>query len=322
MSEVKDYYKTLGVEKSASKEEIKKAYRDLARKYHPDLNPDDNKAEEKFKEIQEAYEVLYDDQKRQQYDTFGNMNYNSQAGNQGFSGSYHFSGDIPSFEEIFKDVFGFSGSSRKGGRSSDPFSDLLGGFTTGGYRQKKPQNIEHSITIDFYTAIRGGNKDLTINSQDNRGKRTSEKIEVKIPQGVRDGAKIRVKGKGEQLGNKRGDLILKVKVKPHKLFKRDKDNISLELPITFYEAAIGTTIDVPTIDGNAQVVIPSGVQNGSKLRLRNKGVKNIKSKKSGDQYVIIKVVMPEKMSSETKEHLEDISKSDPYNPRKDLEKYL
>ena len=131
MSEVKDYYKTLGVSKSASKDEIKKAYRDLARKYHPDLNPNDKKAEDKFKEIQEAYEVLYDDQKRQQYDTFGSMNFNRQAGNQGFSGTYHFSGDIPSFEEIFKDVFGFTGSARKGARSSDPFSDLFSGFTAG-----------------------------------------------------------------------------------------------------------------------------------------------------------------------------------------------
>ena len=322
MNDVKDYYKTLGVSKSATKDEIKKAYRDLARKYHPDLNPDDKSAEEKFKTIQEAYEVLYDDQKRQQYDTFGDMNFKNQAGGQGFSGTYHFSGDIPSFEEIFKDVFGFGGSRRQGGRSSDPFSDIFSGFTGGAYKQHSVRNTEHTIAIDFYTAINGGTKDLTINSLDNKGKKTSEKISVKIPQGVNDGAKIRVKGKGEQARGKRGDLILKVKVKPHKLFTREKDNISIELPITFYEAALGTAVEVPTIDGKAKVVIPKGVQNGSKLRMKNKGVKNLKTKKTGDQYVIIKVVMPKKISSEALKQIEDISKTDSYNPRKDLEKYL
>ncbi|MGI9533930.1 MAG: DnaJ C-terminal domain-containing protein [Thermodesulfobacteriota bacterium] len=322
MSDVKDYYKTLGVSKSASKDDIKKAYRDLARKYHPDLNPNDKNAEENFKTIQEAYEVLYDDQKRQQYDTFGNMNFNNQAGNRGTTGTYHFSGDIPSFEEIFKDVFGFSGSKRQGGRSSDPFSELFSGFTTGGYKQQGVQNVEHTITIDFYSAINGGSKDLTINSQDNRGNKTTEKISVKIPPGVNDGSKIRVKGKGEQARSNRGDLILKVKVKPHKLFTRDKDNISIILPVTFYEAALGTTVEVPTIDGNAQIVIPKGIQNGSKLRLKNKGVKNLKTNKSGDQYVIIKIVMPKKIKSETLKQMEEISESDPYNPRKEIEKYL
>lgn len=160
MNKVKDYYKTLGVSKSASKEEIKKAYRDLARKYHPDLNPDDKKAEDKFKSIQEAYEVLYDDQKRQQYNTFGNVNFNNRSGGQGFSGAYNFSGDIPSFEEIFKDVFRFSGQE---GRSSDPFSSMFSGFSTGRYSQRQPKNTEHNITIDFHTAIKGESNPLLSN---------------------------------------------------------------------------------------------------------------------------------------------------------------
>ncbi len=328
MSKVKDYYKSLGISKSASKDEVKKAYRDLARKYHPDLNPGDKKAEEKFKEIQEAYEVLYDDQKRQQYDTFGNSGFSSQAGGgPGFSGSYTYSGDIPGFDEIFKDIFrsagGRGGSSRQQSRGrTDPLNDLFGNFGRGGFSEQKPKNTQHEITVDFNTAIKGGTKDLTINSRDTRGKQKSEKLSVKIPPGVDTGSKIRVQGKGEQVGNKRGDLILKVKVLPHKIFKREKNNIVIDLPVTFYEAALGTKVDVPTLEGNAKMVIPPGVQSGTKLRLKNKGVKNLKTGKNGDQYVIIKIVMPDKLDEKVLERLEEIKSSNPYNPRKDLEKYI
>lgn len=327
MSKVKDYYNTLGITKSASKDEIKKAYRDLARKYHPDLNPDNKNAEDKFKEIQEAYEVLYDDQKRQQYDTFGSSGFNSQAGGgPGFSGSYTYSGDIPSFDDIFKDIFNFSGGQggprqQTRGRTGN-INDLFGNFGRGaGFSEQKPKNTQHEITVDFDTAIKGGTKDLTINSRDTRGKQKSEKLSVKIPPGVDTGSKIRVQGKGEQVGNKRGDLILMVKVQPHKIFRRDKNNIVVDLPITFYEAALGTKVDVPTIDGKAQMVIPPGVQNGSKLRLKNKGVKNIKTGNNGDQYVIIKVVMPDKADKKVLDKLEEIKNSSPYNPRIELEKY-
>jgi len=328
MSKVKDFYKTLGITKSSSKDEIKKAYRDLARKYHPDLNPDNKDAEEKFKEIQEAYEVLYDDQKRQQYDAFGSTGFSSQpGGGPGFSNSYTYSGNIPSFDEIFKDIFSYTGgqggSYRQQSRGgSDSLNDLFGNFgKTRGFSNQKPKNTQHEITVDFNTAINGGTKDLTINSRDTRGKQKSEKLSVKIPPGVDNGSKIRVNGKGEQIGNKRGDLILKVKVQPHKIFRREKNNIILDLPVTFYEAALGTKVDVPTIDGNAQMVIPSGVQNGSKLRLKNKGVKNIKTGKNGDQYVIIKIVMPDKIDENVLDKLEDIKNTNPYNPRIEFEKY-
>ncbi len=328
MSKVKDYYKTLGISKSSSKDEIKKAYRDLARKYHPDLNPDNKNAEEKFKEIQEAYEVLYDDQKRQQYDAFGSTGFNSQPrGGPGFSSSYTYSGDIPSFDEIFKDIFSYAGGQggpfrqQTRGRS-DKLNDLFGNFGRGaGFSEQKPKNTQHEITVDFNTAIKGGTKDLTINSRDTRGKQKSEKLSVKIPPGVDTGSKIRIQGKGEQIGNKRGDLILKVKVQTHKIFRREKNNIVIDLPVTFYEAALGTKVDVPTIDGNARMVIPPGVQNGSKLRLKNKGVKNIKTGKNGDQYVIIKIVMPDKIDKNVLDKLEEIKNSNPYNPRKDFEQF-
>jgi len=328
MSKVKDYYKTLDISKSSSKDEIKKAYRDLARKYHPDLNPDNKNAEEKFKEIQEAYEVLYDDQKRQQYDAFGSTGFNSQPrGGPGFSSSYTYSGDIPSFDEIFKDIFSYAGGQggpfrqQTRGRS-DKLNDLFGNFGRGaGFSEQKPKNTQHEITVDFNTAIKGGTKDLTINSRDTRGKQKSEKLSVKIPPGVDTGSKIRIQGKGEQIGNKRGDLILKVKVQTHKIFRREKNNIIIDLPVTFYEAALGTKVDVPTIDGNARMVIPPGVQNGSKLRLKNKGVKNIKTGKNGDQYVIIKIVMPDKIDKNVLDKLEEIKNSNPYNPRKDFEQF-
>ncbi len=328
MSKVKDYYKTLSISKSSSKDEIKKAYRDLARKYHPDLNPDNKNAEEKFKEIQEAYEVLYDDQKRQQYDAFGSTGFNSQPrGGPGFSSSYTYSGDIPSFDEIFKDIFSYAGGQggpfrqQTRGRS-DKLNDLFGNFGRGaGFSEQKPKNTQHEITVDFNTAIKGGTKDLTINSRDTRGKQKSEKLSVKIPPGVDTGSKIRIQGKGEQIGNKRGDLILKVKVQTHKIFRREKNNIVIDLPVTFYEAALGTKVDVPTIDGNARMVIPPGVQNGSKLRLKNKGVKNIKTGKNGDQYVIIKIVMPDKIDKNVLDKLEEIKNSNPYNPRKDFEQF-
>ena len=328
MSKVKDYYKTLGISKSSSKDEIKKAYRDLARKYHPDLNPDNKNAEEKFKEIQEAYEVLYDDQKRQQYDAFGSTGFNSQPrGGPGFSSSYTYSGDIPSFDEIFKDIFSYAGGQggpfrqQTRGRS-DKLNDLFGNFGRGaGFSEQKPKNTQHEITVDFNTAIKGGTKDLTINSRDTRGKQKSEKLSVKIPPGVDTDSKIRIQGKGEQIGNKRGDLILKVKVQTHKIFRREKNNIIIDLPVTFYEAALGTKVDVPTIDGNARMVIPPGVQNGSKLRLKNKGVKNIKTGKNGDQYVIIKIVMPDKIDKNVLDKLEEIKNSNPYNPRKDFEQF-
>lgn len=324
MAKATDYYKILGLSKNASKEEIKKAYRELARKYHPDLNSGDKKAEEKFKEIQEAHEVLSDDEKRRSYDMFGSAGFSAggSRGNQGHPGGFSYSGNFSGFEDIFKDIFGFEGSTRTSHRTSDPFKDIFGFTSGGGFETEKNKNIEHQTNIDFSTAINGGTRDITIKSHDARGNKTSEKITVKIPPGVDNGSKIRVQGKGEISRGKRGDLILKVRVSPHPIFKREKDNIYLELPITFYEAALGTKVEVPTIDGRASVVIPPGVQNGTKLRLKNKGVKNVKTTKRGDQFVVVKITMPKKMVDKVKKQLEEISSENPYNPRKDFEKYL
>ena len=333
MAAARDYYKILGVSKNASKEDIKKAYRSLARKYHPDLNPDDKMAEEKFKELQEAHEVLSDEEKRKTYDMFGSAEFRPggqttwrRAGDPGGS-SYQYtysSKDFPGFEDIFKDIFGFRGDPRArrgtGRGTGGAFRDIF----TYASREKptKGKDLEYQIEIDFNTAIKGGVRDISISRQKLNNVIT-EKLSVKIPAGVATGSKIRVQGKGESGGRgDKGDLYLRIKVKPHPMFKRKQDDIYLELPITYYEAALGKQVDVPTIDGTAKVSIPSGVQNGTKLRLKGKGVQNVKTKVRGNQYVEIKIVMPDNIKESDKEIFEKLAESNPYDPRTKFSRYM
>jgi len=333
MASVKDYYKILGVSKNATKDEIKKAYRSLARKYHPDHNPDNKESEEKFKEVQEAHEVLSDEEKRKTYDMFGSAEFRPggqttwrKAGDPGGKNyQYTYSSqDFTGFEDIFKDIFGFGGDPRArrstGGRSGGGFRDIFSQAT----REKpvKGKDLEYQIEIDFNTAIKGGVRDITISRQKLNNVNT-EKLSVKIPPGVSTGSRIRVQGKGESSGRgDQGDLFLRIKVKPHPIFKRRGDDIHLELPITFYEAALGKQVDIPTIDGTANLSIPSGVQSGAKLRLKGKGVPNIKSKKRGDQYVVVKVVMPDNIKDSDKKIFEELAESNPYDPRTKFSKYM
>ncbi|MCZ6684909.1 MAG: DnaJ domain-containing protein [Candidatus Dadabacteria bacterium] len=333
MAAARDYYKILGVSKNASKEDIKKAYRSLARKYHPDLNPDDKMAEEKFKELQEAHEVLSDEEKRKTYDMFGSAEFRPggqttwrRAGDPGGS-SYQYtysSKDFPGFEDIFKDIFGFRGDPRArrgaGRGAGGTFRDIFSYAS----REKptKGKDLEYQIEIDFDTAIKGGVRDISISRQKLNNVIT-EKLSVKIPAGVATGSKIRVQGKGESGGRgDKGDLYLRIKVKPHPIFKRKQDDIYLELPITYYEAALGKQVDVPTIDGTAKVSIPSGVQNGTKLRLKGKGVQNVKTKARGNQYVEIKIVMPDNIKESDKELFEKLAESNPYDPRTKFSRYM
>ncbi len=325
MSAAKDYYKTLGVSRNASKEDIKKAYRELARKYHPDLNPNDKNAEEKFKEIQEAYEVLSKDDKRKQYDTFGSTGFGpggfgGRPGGQGFSGGYRYTGGFGGFDDVFRDIFGFGGASRGSRRAGgDPFSDIFShteDFST-------TKDVEHEVVVDFFTAINGGNKEINISSRDAMGRTTSERISVKIPAGITEGSKVRVAGKGEQdRTGRRGDLLLKVKISPHPVFRREKDDIYIDLPVTMYEAGLGAEVNVPTLEGSASVVVPPGIKNGTKLRLKNKGIKNARTGKKGDQYVVIKIEMPPKIDKDLEKKLQEIKSNNPYNPRKKLEDYM
>jgi len=335
MAEVKDYYQILGISKDASKEDIKKAYRNLARKYHPDLNPDNKNAEEKFKELQEAHEVLSDEEKRKTYDMFGSAEFRPggqttwrRAGDPG-GGNYNYtysSKDFPGFEDIFKDIFGFGTGPRARrstgrGTGGNTFRDIFSNYSS---REKpaKGKDLEYQIEIDFDTAIKGGGRDITISRQ-KLNNVNSEKLSVKIPPGVATGSKIRIKGKGESGGRgNKGDLYLRIKVKPHPILKRKLDDIYLELPVTFYEAALGKQVDVPTIDGAAKLSIPPGVQNGTKLRLKGKGVQNIRTKARGDQYVVVKIVMPDNIKEGDKKIFEELAESNPYDPRTKFSKYM
>jgi len=314
MGPKRDYYDILGVSRTVSKEDIKKAYRKLARQYHPDLNPENKEAEEKFKEIQEAYEVLSNDDQRKTYDMFGAADYRPGAGRgrtarSGFEDlpGFEFSfGNISGFNELFKDIFGDIGGPRRRTRA-------------------RGRDVNYILEIDFDTSIKGGIKDLSITKETSGRPIETETISVRIPGGIDTGSRVRVPGKGQPGigGGPRGDLYLTIKVTPHPLFQRNGDNIFLELPITIFEAMLGSQTSVPTIDGTTAVItIPPGVQNGTKLRLKGKGVPNPRTKTRGDQFVVVKVVIPKKITKEVKEKIEDLSETLQYDPRGHLRKYI
>jgi len=309
---MKDYYKILGVSRDASLEEIKKAYRRLALKYHPDRNPGDKEAEEKFKEINEAYAVLSDPEKRKQYDMFG-----AEGFRQRFTEEEIFRGfDIG---DLLKDL-GFS--------TSDIFSVIFGTgrggprvryttFTTGPYGEvfdfgprgpqgQRGQDLETELSVTLEEVTRGGERVLTLR----RPEGGEETIAVKIPPGVRDGQKLRIAGKGAPGfgGGPPGDLYVRVRVLPHPLFRREGDDIHLEREINFSEACLGTTIEVPTLDGPKVVKVPPGTPSGAKLRLRGLGLPRLKRRGRGDAYVTVKVRVPKSLSPEQKEAIEGLKR--------------
>ncbi|OKH19411.1 DnaJ C-terminal domain-containing protein [[Limnothrix rosea] IAM M-220] len=324
-ADFKDYYSILGVGKSASADEIKKKFRKLALKYHPDRNPGDTVAEEKFKEISEAYEVLSDTEKRQKYDQFGQ--YWQQAASAGSRGggnpygagvnvdfnNFDF-GDFGSFEEFISDLLGRGGGRSPGGYSrsanSGYYSDF--GFNTGaaGARPTTGANREANIQLTFAEAFRGVEKLLSLGS---------EKISVKIPPGVTTGKKIRVKGKGapSPTGGQPGDLYLIVQLTPHNFFEFDGDNLVCTLPITPAEAVLGTSVDVPTPDGSVTMRLPAGIKAGQSLRLRGKGWVKPKGDRT-DQLVKIEITVPKNPTAAEKECYEKLQAIGDYKPRQHL----
>jgi molecular chaperone DnaJ len=384
----KDYYKILGVSKSASQDEIKKAYRKLARKWHPDINPGDEKAEQTFKDISEAYDALGSEEKRKLYDEFGAeglqagfdaeqareyKKWQSFGGGAGArsrtAGGAQGFGQYQSYEDIFGDLFGFGGGGGGGPR----------GFSTGGRRTTKGRDIEHEMTIDMMSALRGFETELSMQkakacdrcsgSGDDPSSSAStcascggtgrmnvgdgpmnftkicpecggagqsratcpqcngsgqtvgvEKIRVNIPKGVKEGAKVRVSGKGEpgRGGGPPGDLFLVVHIKPHPLLKREGDDLHIDVPVTIHEAMAGGTATVPTVDGQVNVKIPAGSQSGRVLKLKGKGAINTKTKARGDLLARL-VVRPPKTDAadalKAAETLEEYYKED---VRKDL----
>ena len=353
----RDYYEVLGVSKTATDAEIKSAFRKLAKKYHPDVSKEENAAE-KFKEVQEAYTVLSDPEKRKKYDQFGHSAFqNNGGGAGGFQGFDGF--DFGDMGDIFDDIlggFGFSSNSRRSANGPRKGNDVL-------YR----------MTISFDEAVHGCEKDIDLDTVDNcpnchgeggfnsktcpecrgsgtisseqrtmfgsfltkttcpechgtgnifekkcpdcngKGKiRKNKTITVTVPAGIDNGNRLRLTGKGEagENGGRNGDLYLEFTVKDHDFYKRNEDDIYIDLPLTITEAVLGCTKEVPTIYGNVELTIPSGTQSLDKLRLRGKGIENVNTKRKGDMYAVVKVIMPEKLTKEQKSLFESLANTE------------
>ena len=312
----KDFYDVLGVGRNAAADQIRAAYRKLARKFHPDVNkaPD---ASAKFKEATEAYEVLGDPQKRKMYDQFGHAGpgmpfgegYPGGQGAPGGARSYQWSGSPGGRGINFEDLFG--GGRGFGGMSLDEILGALGGGGARGRRsrqQAEPEgrDLEHEVTLDFFQAIRGTKLPLRIQREGN-----AEDIEVKIPPGVHEGSRIRIRGKGVD----GGDLFIITHVHEHPYFRRDGDDIHVELPVSATEAALGAKVDVPTLDGMTTVTVPPGSSSQRKLRLRGRGIATLGGKDKGDQYVVLKIVVPPSVSLKGAELLRQFDAAEKFNPR-------
>jgi molecular chaperone DnaJ len=357
-ADAKDFYKTLGVNKDASQDEIKKAFRKLARKYHPDLNPGDKSSEQKFKEANEAYEVLSDAKKRAEYDQFGSSPFG--AGGQGPEGfrTYDYRDfDAGGFGDIFGDLFGAGGK-------------------TGPYQAKGPDMIMN-ISLSLEEAFNGVTRPITFNHEvtcktcngqgaessricdvckgagtlrtsrgffkmaqpctacGGTGRRVTkvcaacggrgammqtETLKVKIPRGADTGSRVRLKGMGGAGagGGPPGDLFIEITVRPHRVFKRKGDDISLDLPVTFGEAVLGAKIEVPTIDGVAAMTLPAGTQGGQRLKLSGKGFPSTKTGVRGNQYIDIKIIVPKDIDSKAEDAIREVDALYKENPRKGL----
>lgn len=356
--EKRDYYEVLGVSKDASLAEIKSAFRKLAKKYHPDVSKEENAAE-KFKEVQEAYAVLSDEDRRRQYDQFGHAAFDNNAGGSGGFGGFDFSdfdfGDI--FDNIFGGGFGFGSSSRsrsssRASRGSDRLLKLRLSFEEAVYGCKKEINVEVNDTCSHCHGKGGFDEEVcskchgsgTITSEqrtilgafmtkttcpncgglgksyktkcnDCNGKgyiRSKKTISVNIPSGVDDGNRLRITGKGEAgiNGGPPGDLYIEFTIDEHKFYQRDENDIYLEVPLTITEAILGCKKEIPTIQGNVKLNISSGTSNGDKQRLKGKGVYNETTRKTGDMYIIIKIITPQRLTRIQKELLEELSKTE------------
>jgi DnaJ-class molecular chaperone len=309
----KDYYDILGVKKTASADEIKKAYRSLAKKFHPDKNKGNKDAENKFKEISEANAVLSDQEKREQYDRLGKEAFRSGGGPNPFQGGTNPFG-AAGFD--FSQFTG-GGARARGGRRpaggaggfTDIFSDLFGG---GGFEQgpERGSDLEAELTIDFRDAILGTTMDLTINGKP---------VKVKIPEGMSDGQRIRLRGKGGPGagGGPAGDLNVLIHIRPHPLFERRGDDIYIDLPIKVGEAIRGGEVEVPTIHGPVRARIPAGTQGGQTFRIRGKGVKK-KGGTHGDHYYRVQITAPKSSAPEVLAAADTIDAAYSEDPRAKL----
>jgi DnaJ-class molecular chaperone len=320
----KDYYTTLGVPKTASEKEIKQAYRKLARKHHPDVNPGDKSAEAKFKEINEAYEVLGDPEKRRKYDELGaNWRAYEQAQQQGQPWGAPFGGGAYSAntggaggyrtmtEEEMRDLFG----------NEDPFSDFFktffgGGGSSGGGRQRagratrvqKGRDIEHEVDLTLEEAFHGATRRMSIKESGH-----ARSVDVRIPVGVKDGSRVRAAGEGESgaNGGVAGDLYLRVRIRPHAMFERKADDLHSRVAVPVTTAVLGGEAQVPTISGAVRLKIPESTQNGQVFRLKGHGMPAVgKPDDRGDLYATVDVQLPRSLTKEQREHYEALRKSE------------
>ena len=347
----KDYYEVLGVKRDAPDDEIKKAYRKLARKFHPDLNPGDKAAEEQFKRLQEAYDVLSNAENRKLYDQYGENWRAVKAGAgapppgwEGAERSARGAGGPGAGGFDFND-FDFSRfrstgtGSGGGGGSFDIFEEMFGGGFGGrrATRSGRGRDVEAELEVSLEEAHRGGRRTLQMQVseicptcggtgiKDNRVCETCggagevvrpKTIDVNIPQGVRDGATIRVPGQGGagSNGSEPGDLYLHMRVRPHPLFTVKGDDLELELPVAPWEAVLGAKVEAPTIDGKVELTIPAGAKSGQRLRLRGQGLNKRKGGR-GDEYVRLKIVVPKDVSAEERRLYEELKRVSGFQPR-------
>jgi DnaJ-class molecular chaperone len=322
-----DYYKILGVSRTASAEEIQKAYRKLAAKCHPDMNPDDKQAKNRFQELQKAYEIIGDPEKRKMYDQFGpgfEQMGGPRGGQGGPGGANPFEG--MDFEQVFRGGGGGQPFSFGGGDLNDILKQFMGGAGgagaapggSGGGRRRRTQaargnDLEATAEISFNTAILGGSVDLRLNRE---GK--TEEVTVKIPPGVESGKKIRLRGQGMPGANgAAGDLLVTLEVLPHPHFKRHGDNLELKLPVTLSEAALGAKVDVPTPAGVVTLKIPAGCSSGKRLRIKGQGVKRSDGG-SGDLFVELHIKLPDHIDAASEELIRKLDSLHPLAPRAGL----
>ena len=319
-----DYYKTLGVRRDASQDEIQAAYRELARKYHPDLNPDDKTAKRKFQEVQSAFDVLGNPEKREMYDRYGSSFETMGAGGprggpywqaRPGAGQGGFSFEDVDLSQFFGERFG----EEPAGGFADLFSQFrrqAPGAARGGARAAgRGQDLQEEITVPFSTAILGGEIDVSLRREPGQ----VETVRVKIPPGIEDGKKIRLRGQGPAAprGGRRGDLLLVVRVAPHPHFTRRGNHLHVRVPVSVAEAALGAKIDVPTPRGTLSLRVPPGSSGGTKLRIKGHGVA-VRDGTPGDLIVELQVVLPPNLDNESLEMIRKIDARHPTAPRADL----
>ncbi|MFH1896608.1 MAG: DnaJ C-terminal domain-containing protein [bacterium] len=296
----KDYYAVLGLSKSAGVAQIKKAYRELARKHHPDVDKSTG-AEQRFKEINEAYQVLSDPKKKATYDQFGHAAFSQGGGANGFSGRDPFSG-------FRQRPGGFQWSYSTGGDPSagagfEDLGDIFSSFFGGGFARgpRRGRDLYYTLAVDFMDAVRGMERAITFN-----GKR----LKVKIPAGIRAGAKLRFKGEGESSPNNgpKGDLILQIHINPHRKFIRREDDIFSVEEVSFIVAILGASLPVETVKGVVRLKVPSGTQPGTEFKIRGKGAPHLRARGNGDHFVKVRVTIPKRLSKKERELLEEYKK--------------